>query len=89
MFVFKIPILKGLNIFSKCQINSELKWQQTTDQPDKMILPAYKEMAKQSFAYFHQFGCHTEYFADILRDIADSLTSIHPKYQSEYGFSCC
>ena len=52
-----------------------------------MILPAYTEMAKQSVAYVHKFGCHPEYVADMLRDIADALTSVHP--QSEGDCSCC
>ena len=52
-----------------------------------MILPAYTEMAKQSVAYVNKFGCPPEYVADMLRDIADALTSVHPK--SEGDCSCC
>jgi len=44
-----------------------------------MILPAYTEMAKQSVAYVNKFGCPSEYVADMLRDIADALTSVHPQ----------
>ena len=69
--------------------NSELKWQPTKDQLDNLILPAYKEMAKQSVAYVNKFGCPPEYVADMLRDIADALTSIHPEYDSEDDCSCC
>ena len=65
----------------------ELKWQPIKKQLDSMILPAYKEMAKQSVAYLNKFGCPPEYVADILRDIADVLTSVHP--QSESDCSCC
>ena len=31
--------------------NCELNWQQTKDKLDKVILPAYTDMAKQSVAY--------------------------------------
>ena len=65
----------------------ELKWQPTKDQLDKMILPAYSEIAKKSVDYVNQFGCPPEYVADMLRDIADALTSIHP--ESENDCSCC
>ena len=65
----------------------ELKWQPTKDQLDKMILPAYSEIAKKSVDYVNQFGCPPEYVADMLRDIADALTSIHP--ESESDCSCC
>ena len=69
--------------------NSESKWQPTKDQLDKMILPAYTDMAKQSVAYVNKFGCPPEYVADMLRDIADALTSIHPESESDSGCSCC
>ena len=65
----------------------ELKWQPTKGQLDSMILPAYKEMAKQSIAYVTKFRCFPEYVADMLRDIADALTSVHPKSEGEC--SCC
>ena len=60
--------------------NCELKWQPTKDQLDNMILPAYTDIAKQSVAYVHKFGCPPEYVADMLRDIADALTSIPVSY---------
>ena len=60
--------------------NLELKWQPTKDQLDNMILPAYTDMAKQSVAYVNKFGCPPEYVADMLRDIADALTSIPVSY---------
>ena len=69
--------------------NRELKWQPTKEQLDNMILPAYTEIAKQSVAYVNQFGCPSEYVADLLRDFADSLTSIHPESESESRYSCC
>ncbi len=69
--------------------NSVLKWQPTKDQLDNMILPAYTDMAKQSVAYVNKFGCPPEYVADMLRDIADALTSIHPESESDIGCSCC
>ena len=69
--------------------NSELKWQPTKDQLDNLILPAYKEMAKQSVTYVNKFGCPPEYVADMLIDIADALTSIHPESESEGDCSCC
>ena len=69
--------------------NSVLKWQPTKDQLDNMILPAYRDMAKQSVAYVNKFGCPPEYVADMLRDIADALTSIHPESESDSGCSCC
>ena len=56
--------------------NCELKWQPTKDQLDNMILPAYTEIAKQSVAYVNKFWSPPEYVADILRDIADALTSL-------------
>ena len=52
-------------------------------------MPAYTEMAKQSVAYVNKFGCPPEYVADMLRDIADALTSIHPESESEGDCSCC
>ena len=64
-----------------------LKWQPTQEQLDRMILRAYTEMAKQSVAYVNKFVCPPEYVADILRDIADALTSVLPK--SEGDCSCC
>ena len=69
--------------------NLELEQQPTKDQLDNMILPAYTDMAKQSVAYVNKFGCPPEYVADMLRDIADALTSIHPESESESGSSCC
>ena len=71
--------------------NCELRWQPTKDQLDNMILPAYTDMAKQSVAYVNQFGCPPEYVADMLRDIADALISIHPESESdsEGGCACC
>ena len=68
--------------------NLELKWQPTKDQLDNMILHAYTDMAKQSVAYVNKFGCPPEYVADMLRDIADPLTSIHPESESDSGCSC-
>jgi len=67
--------------------NCEVKWQPTKDQIDNVILPAYTEMAKQSVVYIQEFGCPPEYVADMLRDIADALISIHPESESDY--SCC
>ena len=52
-----------------------------------MILPAYTDMGKQSVVYINKFGCPPEYVVDMLRDIADSLTSVHP--ESEGDCSCC
>ena len=66
-----------------------VKLQPTKDPLDKMILPAYTDMAKQSVAYVNKFGCPPEYVADMLRDIADALTSIHPESESDSGCSCC
>ena len=54
-----------------------------------MILPAYTDMVIQSVAYVNQFGCPPEYVADMLRDIADALVSIHLESESEGGCSCC
>ena len=65
----------------------ELNWQPTQEQIDSMILPAYTEIAKQSVAYVNKFGCPPEYVADMLRDIADALTSVNPKLESDC--SCC
>ena len=69
--------------------NCELKWQPTKDQLDNMILPAYTDLAKQRFAYVNKFAYPLEYVADMLRDIADALTSIHTESESEGGCSCC
>jgi len=52
-----------------------------------MILPTYTEIAKQSFAYVNKFGCPPKYVADMMRDIANALTLIHP--QLEGDCSCC
>ena len=68
-------------------VHYELKWQPTQEQLDSMILPAYSEIAKLSVAYVNEFGWPTEYVADMSRDIADALTSVHPK--SEGDCSCC
>tara|TARA_B100000886_G_scaffold295265_1_gene222067 strand:+ start:263 stop:475 length:213 start_codon:yes stop_codon:yes gene_type:complete len=65
----------------------ESKWKPTQEQLDSMILPAYTEMTKQTVSYVNKFGCPLEYDADMLRNIADALTSIHP--QSEGDCSCC
>ena len=65
----------------------ELKSQPTQQQLDSMILPAYTEMAKQRVVYVNKFWCPPENVADMLRDIADALTSVHP--QSEGDCSCC
>ena len=65
----------------------ESKWQLIQEQLDSMIMPAYTEMAKQSVAYVNKFGCHPEYVADMLRDIADAYTLVHP--QSEGDCSSC
>ena len=46
-------------------------------------------MANQSVAYVNKFGCPPEYVADMLRDNADALTSIHPQSESEGDCSCC
>ena len=64
----------------------EIKWQPTKEQLDSMILPAHTRMAKQSIAYVNKVGCHAEYIADMLRDIVNALTSVHP--QSEGDCSC-
>ena len=85
--ILSLPELKIL--FSQMSDNCELKWQPTKDQLDNMILPAYTDMAKQSVAYVNKFGCPPEYVADMLRDIADALTSIHPESESDSGCSCC
>lgn len=69
--------------------NCELKWQPTKEQLDNMILPAYTEMAKLSVAYVNKFECPPEYVADMLRDIAEAITSIHPESESEGGCFCC
>jgi len=67
--------------------NCESKWQPTKEQLDNLILPAYTEIAKQSVAYVNKFECPPEYVADMLRDIADAITSIHP--ESSDDCSCC
>tara|TARA_B100000945_G_scaffold186921_1_gene149970 strand:- start:421 stop:594 length:174 start_codon:yes stop_codon:yes gene_type:complete len=48
-----------------------------------MILPPCRELAKQIVAYINKFGCPPEYIAYMLRDIADALTSVHPKSESQ------
>ena len=72
---------------SKMSNNCESKWQPTKEQLDNMILPAYTEIAKQCVAYINEFECPPEYVADMLRDIADALTSVHP--ESGGDCSCC
>ena len=67
--------------------NCEVKWQPSKDQIDNIILPAYTEIAKQSVTFVEKIGCPPEYVADMLRDIADALTSIHP--ESDSNCSCC
>ena len=67
--------------------NYHSNWKPSKDQLDNIILPAYTEMAKQSVSYVNKFGCPPEYVADMLRDIADALTSIHP--ESDEDCSCC
>ena len=69
--------------------NCELKWQPTEEQLDNLILPAYTDIAKQCVACVNKFGCPPEYVADMLRDIADALTCIHPESESEGSCSCC
>ena len=65
----------------------ESKWQPTQEQLDSMILLLYTEMAKQNVAYVNKFGCPPECVPDMLRDIADALTSAH--LQSEGDCSFC
>ena len=65
----------------------ESKWQLIKEKLDNMILPAYTDMAKQSDGYVNMFGYPPEYVADMLRDIADALISVHP--ESEGDCSCC
>jgi len=67
--------------------NCELNWKPSEDQITNIILPAYQEMAKKSVEYINEFGCPPEYVADMLRDIADALTSVHPESNGEC--SCC
>ena len=67
--------------------NCELGWRPSEEQINNMILPAYQEMSKKSVKYIKEFGCPPEYVADMLRDIADALTSVHPKSNSDC--SCC
>ena len=64
----------------------ELKWQPTKEQLDNVILPAYTEIAKQSVAYVNKLGCSPEYVAYMLRDIADALTSVHPKSEGDCSY---
>ena len=71
----------------KDQNQKELKWSPTQEEINNMILPAYTEMAKISVGYIDKFGCPPEYVADMLRDIADVLTSSHP--ESGENCSCC
>ena len=54
-----------------------------------MILPVYTYMAKQSVAYVNKFECPPQYVENMLRDIADALTSFRPESESEGGCSCC
>ena len=63
------------------------KWEPTQEQIDNQILPAYTEMAKQSVRFINEFQCPPQYVADMLRDIADALTSAHPEAENEC--SCC
>ena len=67
--------------------NCELNWKPSEDQITNIILPAYQEMAKKSVEYINEFGCPPEYVADMLRDIADALTSVHP--ESNGKCTCC
>ena len=67
--------------------NCELNWKPSEDQITNIILPAYQEMAKKSVEYINEFGCPPEYVADMLRDIADALTSVHPESNGEC--TCC
>ena len=62
-------------------------WKPTRNQIDGLILPAYKEMAKNSVEYIAKSQCPPGYVADMLRDIADALESSHP--ESEGDCSCC
>jgi len=64
----------------------EFKWQPTQEQLDSMILPAYREIAKQSVAYVNKLGFSPEYVAYMLRDIADALTSVHPKLEGDCSY---
>jgi len=83
VLAIKFKLIKGI----KMSDHFESKWQPTKEQLDNIILPAYSEIAKQSVAYVNKLGCPPEYVADMLRDIADALTSIHP--ESEVNCSCC
>ena len=67
--------------------NCELNWKPSEEQITNIILPAYQEMAKKCVEYINEFGCPPEYVADMLRDIADALTSVNPS--SKGDCSCC
>jgi len=67
--------------------NCDSGWKPSEEQINNIILPAYQEMAKKSVEYINEFGCPPEYVADMLRDIADALTSVHPDSKSDC--SCC
>ena len=62
-------------------------WKPTQNQIDDLILPAHKEMDKNSVEYIDKFQFSPGYVADMLRDIADALESYHP--ESESDCSCC
>tara|TARA_B100001057_G_scaffold327154_1_gene327424 strand:- start:192 stop:404 length:213 start_codon:yes stop_codon:yes gene_type:complete len=66
--------------------NCELKSQPTKEQLENMILPTYTEIAKQSVAYINKFECPQKYVADMLRDIAVALTSVHPESKGNCSF---
>ena len=67
--------------------DKENKWSPSPEQIDNLILPAYTEIAKISVSYINKINCPPEYFADMLRDIADALISSHPN--SDGDCSCC
>ena len=64
-----------------------MTWQPTQEQVDKIILPGIQEIAQQCAGYIKELKCPTQFFALMLRDIADAFEA--PSSEGDSDCSCC
>ena len=67
--------------------SSQTIWEPTTEQVDKIIIPAMQEIAKDCVGHINKLQCPPEYIAFLLRDIADAFEN--PSSKKESDCECC
>ena len=67
--------------------NSQITWQPTQEQLDKIIIPGMQDIAQQCAGYINDLRCPPEFAAVMLRDIADAFAS--PDIEDDGDCSCC